>query len=185
MKSKLCWLTMSLVLLPVLVTGCGKDYKVQGNTVTVRTADARVRIQVMGEKVFRVSVTPERKFNDRKSLAVLPQAAYKSFAVTRDDEGVRIATQALSAVVRPDGTVWFYDAEGNMLAGDGRAAFAPIEVEGKKAWSTTVSYASDPGESFYGLGQHQAGEFDHKGRNEELYQYNTKVSVPMVVSTRG
>nr|MCQ2137059.1 alpha-xylosidase [Bacteroidales bacterium] len=31
---------------------------------------------------------------------------------------------------------------------------------------------------------HQADEWDYKGRNEELYQYNTKISVPFVVSSR-
>ncbi|MDE5922095.1 MAG: alpha-xylosidase, partial [Muribaculum sp.] len=35
----------------------------------------------------------------------------------------------------------------------------------------------------YGLGQHQSNEFNYKGKNEELFQYNTKVSVPFVVST--
>ena len=60
-----------------------------------------------------------------------------------------------------------------------------MEVEGKKAWSVQSRFSCAAEESFYGLGQHQAGEFDHRGRNEELFQYNTKVSVPMVVSTGG
>ncbi len=180
------WLATGLVLMSALA-GCSKDYKVDGNTVTIRTADSQVRIQVLGEKVFRVSVTPGRKFNDRKSLAVVPQEAFNAFEVTKGDDGlgVRVATESLSAWVDPEGTVFFFDADGKELAGDGRATFTPIQVEGKSAWSTTVSFASDPDESFYGLGQHQSGEFDHKGRNEELFQYNTKVSVPMVVSTKG
>ncbi|HCO67014.1 MAG TPA: alpha-xylosidase, partial [Dysgonomonas sp.] len=40
-------------------------------------------------------------------------------------------------------------------------------------------------ESFYGLGQHQADEFNYKGKNEVLFQYNTKVSVPFFVSTKN
>ena len=84
-----------------------------------------------------------------------------------------------------DGTLHFFRADGTPLALDGKSAFQPVEVEGKKAWSTTVSYASPEDEAFYGLGQHQAGEFDHKGRREELYQYNTKISVPLVVSNKG
>ena len=36
--------------------------------------------------------------------------------------------------------------------------------------------------AIYGLGQHQAEEYNMLGKNEELYQYNTKVSVPFVMS---
>ena len=46
-------------------------------------------------------------------------------------------------------------------------------------------FDSPADEAFYGLGQQQTGEFDHKGLNEELYQYNTKISIPFVVSSRG
>ena len=64
-------------------------------------------------------------------------------------------------------------------------AFTPIEVEGKKAFSTQVVFDSPDDEAFYGLGQQQTGAFDHKGLNEELYQYNTKISIPFVVSSKG
>ena len=64
-------------------------------------------------------------------------------------------------------------------------SFAPIEVEGKKAFSTRVVFDSPADEAFYGLGQQQTGEFDHKGLNEELYQYNTKISIPFIVSSKG
>src|SRR3712207_1300729 len=40
-------------------------------------------------------------------------------------------------------------------------------------------------EAFYGLGQHQSEELNMKGKNEDLFQYNTKVSVPFVVSNRN
>ena len=40
-------------------------------------------------------------------------------------------------------------------------------------------------EAFYGLGQHQSEELNMKGLNEDLFQYNTKVSVPFVLSTKN
>lgn len=46
-------------------------------------------------------------------------------------------------------------------------------------------FDSPADEALYGLGQHQSEEMNYKGRNEELYQYNTKVSVPFVMSTKG
>lgn len=171
----------------LLLAGCNSDYSVKGNEVTVPVQGeaVQVRVQVVGEKIVHVSATPEADFSARKSLVVLPQKPFKDFKVSKEADGVRISTAALSALVRPDGNVDFYDAEGNLQLGDGRMAFDPVEVEGKKAYATRVSFQPAEDRGIYGLGQHQAGEFDHSGRSEELYQYNTKVSVPFVVSTQG
>ena len=155
--------------------------------VTVKCGDgSKVRLEVIGPEIIRVQAVPEGRIPQRHSLAVIPQKRCSEFKVERSDSAVAVSTSALKAVVRiADGSLWLYKADGTLLAGDGHTAFTPIEVEGKKAWSTTVSFDSPADEAFYGLGQHQAGEFNHKGGNEELYQYNTKISVPLVVSSKG
>ena len=165
------------------------------NTVTVKLqapaegAPSQVRFQVLGEKIIRVSATPDRKFNDRKSLVVLPVNEKTPFSVTAEGGLVKVATAAVTATVDPaTGKLHFTDAAGKTLLDSGvggKMAFKPIEVEGKKAYSTQVVFDSPADESFYGLGQQQTGEFDHKGLNEELYQYNTKISIPFVVSSKG
>lgn len=55
----------------------------------------------------------------------------------------------------------------------------------RTGYSWHALFDSPADEAFYGLGQHQSEEMNYKGRNEELFQYNTKVSVPFVMSTRG
>ena len=172
---------ISLILLWVLLA-CSCT----NNEVKVRCETGTVRLQVISPEIVRVSVSPDGRFRDRQSLAVLPQAQSQDFHLERQNGKVVLETAALKVeVVKADGVVNFYRPDGTPIAVDGRSAFTPIEVEGKKAWSTTTSFASSADEAFYGLGQHQAGEFDHKGRPEELYQYNTKISVPMVVSNKG
>ena len=148
---------------------------------------ATVRLEVLGPQIVRVTQVPQGAMpRDRHSLAVVPQTLSRDYQVERSPETVTLTTDALKVeVCVMDASLAFYDARGTLLTGDGHASFQPVEVEGKKAWSTCVSFASPDDEAFYGLGQHQAGEFNHKGLNEELYQYNTKISVPMVVSSRG
>jgi alpha-D-xyloside xylohydrolase len=156
------------------------------NTVVVPCDNGAVRLQVISPEIVRVSVSPNGKFHDRKSLVVLPQQGCKDFKLLKEADKVVLSTSALTVeVTKADGTLQFFKADGTPLALDGRSSFEPLEVEGKKAWSTTVTYASTEDEAFYGLGQQQAGEFNHKGLREELYQYNTKISVPMVVSNKG
>ena len=157
------------------------------NQVLVRTADGgAVRLQVVSPDIVRVSVSPSGRFSDRQSLMVLPQEGCEAFHLEEGEDSVVLSTSSLVVKVsRQDGGTAFFRADGTPLAVDGHVAFAPAEADGKKAWSTTVSYASAEDEAFYGLGQHQAGEFNHKGLREELYQYNTKISVPVVVSNKG
>jgi alpha-D-xyloside xylohydrolase len=177
-----------LLLLPALLltASCQKAYTVKGDQVLIPCRDYQLRLQVVAPEIIRVSAVPEGAFADRQSLAVVPQAGCSEFEVTEAGGKVRLATDSVVVeVYKASGTFNFSKADGTPLLQEGTLSFEPIEVEGKKAWSVRTRFAAESDESIYGLGQHQAGEFDHKGRSEELYQYNTKVSVPMVVSTRG
>ena len=180
----------------LMMAGCApKDYSVKGNTVTVKVTSlsgetpSQVRLQVLGEKIIRVSATPDGAFHDRPSLVVLPQKGKVPFSVKADSGTVTVSTAALTAAIRiGDGNLRFTGADGKTFTASGTAPgmhFTPIEVEGKRAYSTQVVFDSPEDEAFYGLGQQQTGEFNHKGLNEELYQYNTKISIPFVVSSRG
>ena len=169
----------TVIIAALALTACS-------GAVTVQTPEGAIRLEPVSESVIRVTEVPGGKFNDRQSLAVLPQKRFKDYKVEKDGELVTVSTSKVSVIVdKVSGAVAFFDADGNLLAGDGHATFTPITVEGKDAWSTSVSFASPDDEAFYGLGQQQAGEFNHKGGNEELYQYNTKISVPIVVSNKG
>ncbi len=167
----------------VLVAACTSRNEVR---IDLDNAPAEsIRIEVLGPQIFRVCAAPEGKVRSRESLAIVPQKRYTNFTVTRDSL-VRIVTPEASVTVNPSGgDICFYDAEGNLLLGHGSMDFTPVEVEGRKAWSTHVSFPAAQFEAFYGLGQQQSGELDHRGHNEELFQYNTKISIPFVLSNRG
>ncbi len=175
-----------LVLSALLVSACSEgDVRVKGNSVTVCRNGNTIRLQVISPDIIRVSAAPGESITDRKSLVVVPQRGVTDFDVALNGDSLIVTTPELKALVCPDGSLSFFDQDGKLLAGGGRMSFKPTSVEGKDAFSVRTMFASSDDESFYGLGQQQSGEFDHKGRSEELYQYNTKVSVPFVVSTKG
>ena len=147
------------------------------NVVSVNTGAGLLRLEVVSPEIVRVSVAKDGRFSDRQSLAVLPQECCTDFEVSEAMGVVHLTTKALAMdIYKADGSMRFYDGEGNVLADEGRISFDR---------GTAVSFASTDDEAFYGLGQHQAGELDHKGRREELYQYNTKISVPFELSNKG
>ena len=168
---------------------------IDGNQVTVNVRQVeiggprKVRLEVLGEKLIHVSATPERRFADPQSLVVLPQKDVPEFKVLSRGDTVTVATAAIKAnVLASTGEIWFTDSEGNVLLCEekgGGKHFEPVEVEGTRGWSFRQVFESPEDEAFYGLGQHQADEFNYKGKNEQLFQYNTKVSVPFIVSNKG
>ncbi len=187
---------ISYYLLACLLLGsCSKIYEETDNGVIIKVQQKNdtdvqlVRLQVMGDKLVHVSATPESKFADAQSLVVIPQKEQTPFGVEQKGDTVTVVTSELRAsVLASTGEVWFTDEEGNMILQEnkgGGKTFTPIEVEGTKGYTIRQVFKSPDDEAFYGLGQHQSDEFNYKGKNEELFQYNTKVSVPFIVSNKN
>lgn len=173
-----------------------------GIIVRVQQADTQtpkfVRLQVMGEKIIRVSATAEDKFADPQSLIIVPQETKTDYTVTEQGDTLILSTQSVKAhVLASTGEVWFTDAAGKLILQEqqgGGKTFQPYQVTQTLAsgdnktydgWSIHTVFESPEDEAFYGLGQHQADDWNYKGKNEELFQYNTKVSIPFVVSNKN
>ena len=200
-------LTSCLLVSAVVASADNSFYSTEGNSVTVRvkqpaSQSARlVRLQVVCPDIIRVEATAETAFPAKQSLVIVPQQAFTAYSVSESGGTVEVKTAHVRA--RVDGTtgrVAFLDADGHTLLSEacqGGKTFTPYIVPAadtgvgkltdtqRKAWSWRMLFDSPADEAFYGLGQHQAEELNMKGKNEELFQYNTKISVPFVVSNKG
>jgi alpha-D-xyloside xylohydrolase len=188
-KSFLSLLLVAVYLLSAC-TSSGIEQTANGIVVNVTQPYAdgakRVRLEVMGEKLIHVSATPNRTFSTTPDWVIVPQAAQTPFTVIDGPHSVTLATQAVRATVdKRTGEVTFTDKDGNRILAEKKRSFTPYEAGGKQAYSVLQQFESVDDEGLYGLGQHQSDEFNYKGKNEELFQYNTKVSVPFIVSTRN
>ena len=176
-----------LLCLAVLLAACTpqKGKPDAGETLVCDNGQT-VRLIPVSAEIIRVSVTGDGVFNDRESLVAVPQEPFFDYTVQRTDTTLRLSTGAVSVEVSSrDGLVSFYHPDGTLWLADGRTQLTPTSFDGKDGYRTLVRFPSRREESFYGLGQHQTGEFDHMGTNEELYQYNTKISNPTVLSSDG
>lgn len=185
--------TSAYLLAGFMFAACaGGGYQKTGNGVIVEvkqrqpTDVRKVRIEVMGEKLIHVSATPEKDFSKERSLMIVPGQGKTDFKVDEQGDEVAVKTSLVCATVsKVTGEVCFTDATGKRILAEDRRSFTPVEVEGTKGYSVRQIFHSADDEAFYGLGQHQADEFNYKGKNEELFQYNTKVSVPFIVSNKN
>jgi alpha-D-xyloside xylohydrolase len=165
-----------------------------GVTVQVEQPDAnaarQVRLQVVTDDIIHVTATPGKHFPKERSLIVAyPATRTQGWTVTDAGNEVVLQTATQKAwVSKATGEVRFTDLHDRVILQERRGGgkqFTPINVDGHKAYSMRQVFESPADEAFYGLGQHQSDEFNYKGKNEVLYQYNTKVSVPFIVSNKN
>lgn len=159
-----------------------------------------VRLQVVGDNIIRVTATPEDAFPVKQSLVIVPQTSHPKYTTKDNGSTVTLKAKGVQAVVdKATGRVTFLDGNGRLLTREAATGktFAPYTVPEqnigvgtltpaqRNGWTWHAVFDSPADEAFYGLGQHQAEEMNYKGKNEELFQYNTKISIPFILSNKG
>ena len=185
------------------------DYQVDGQFVTIPVKQVKadgaqvVRLQVVNDNIIRVQATSKAQLPEKQSLMIVKQTQKPKFTVKEDGDVVSV--KAANVEARVDGNtghITFFDANGKQLlkeAKDGKQFWDftvperelgmktgyTVPEEQKHGLSWQMKFDSPDDEAFYGLGQHQSEEFNMKGKNEDLFQYNTKVSIPFVLSNKN
>jgi alpha-D-xyloside xylohydrolase len=151
-----------------------------------------VRLQVIGDNIIRVTASPEKVFPQVKSLAVINAGATKPAWQVLDGEmknAVVLRTKGMMVVVNlQTGRIVYGDpAKGMMILAeqdDGRK-MEPVILEGEKTYSIHQGFETTPDDAWYGLGQHQDGLMNYKGYQVFLFQNNTEVAVPFLISRKN
>lgn len=158
-------------LLAVLPFSAQAGYKKIANGILVSLPEGElnqsktVRLLVVNDEVIQVTASPEAKIQDKQSLVrVAPVKAPVKWNVESTSDSVFLNTGKLRAAVSlVTGEVTFYDMSGKLILreSNGGRQFTPIEVEGRKGYTTRQQFNSPEDEAFYGLGQHQSDEFNY------------------------
>ncbi len=159
-----------------------------GVIVTPASGQSRkVRLQVMSDRIIHVTAVPTDGLETSKSLMVVAIPAPGAFDVVANAGTVSLKTAKLTADVSlASGAVSFRDATGKIvLAANDGGAFAPVKVEGKDYFAVRQEFNRGTGEGFYGLGQHENGQFNYNGEDVDLAQHNMDIAIPFVMSSRN
>ncbi|MGB7768198.1 MAG: TIM-barrel domain-containing protein [Verrucomicrobiia bacterium] len=148
-----------------------------------------LKVEVYADNVVRIACAKDRAFFNRQSVVTEPKRVVKTDWSLKTENGEAIlATARLQVHVNLDtGAVSFFDANGKAILAetpDGRT-ITPAEVQGVQTFYVGQQWEPNAGESLYGLGQRQIGVLDIKGYDLDLWQHNTHVVVPLLVSSRG
>ncbi len=173
-----------------------KPYRLTKNGVVVSVTDTvlngakLVRVEPVTDRIIRVTAINAKTFPTVQSLMIdetkLPPVKWS--AVESGGVVVLKTTMLQVRISTRTGALVFCDAEGNPILTelkDGGKMIEPVTLEGKPLFRLRDQFESPSDEAFYGLGQQQEGLFNYKGQDVDLYQYNTKISIPFVVSNRN
>lgn len=148
-----------------------------------------VHLKVVASNIIRVLAIPGKNLQPDTSLVVLAKEwpAVK-WSVTKTKNTVRVHTARLTALVNlQTGAIQFFDAAGKKLLAekDPGRQLQPQVFEGERAYSIRQDFATTPDDAWYGLGQHQDALMNYRGHQVQLFQNNTEVAVPFLVSKKN
>jgi len=189
---KKLWLLVVMCLALASCTQQSWEKTQNGAVIRLKAASkseaSTVKVSVVNDNIIRVTAVPGKSFSKAGSLVVIDQETTPQFTVLKEEGSIIVATSGVNARVSlATGQVTFTGEDGSLLLQEreGGRRFTPFEAEGTQGYTMQQVWESPANEAFFGLGQHQSDEFNYKGRNEELFQYNTKISLPVVVSDRN
>lgn len=149
-----------------------------------------VKLEVISDHIIRVVAAPGKELSSSKSLVTAFTKNQKlNWVTSSDKEKVTLKTKALTAVVQlKTGAVSFFDISGKKILSerpvDGRS-FEPVVVEGQRSYNMEQTFQTTADDAYYGLGQHQDDVYNYKGQQVFLFQNNTEVGVPFLISSKN
>jgi alpha-D-xyloside xylohydrolase len=165
----------------------------KGIDVNIRHSSSgikRIRLEPVSDQIIHVTAIAGGDFLPERSLMAIRQEPAKvEFAASTEQDRVLLRTGAIQAEVSTlTGLISYRDLQGNLLLAQSEqpaTALMPKVFNGEPSFQVTQLFNAQDNEAYYGLGQHQQGIMNYRGRRVDLVQYNTDIAVPFFVSNKG
>ncbi len=156
------------------------------NGIRLQTRELNVRVQFFADNTVKVEKWLTGTKPDTTSLVVIQNKVPKvDFKLSETTDSVFLSTnRLLVSISLSDGQVCFKNKTKTLLK-EAAAQFIPFELKNEKAYSIRQNFTLSDDEGIYGLGQHQYGYMNYRGKSVTLVQTNTDAVNPFFVSTKG
>ena len=161
----------------LLIAGCARK------EVRIATDEGTLVLQPLVDNAIRVRLEPA-DYKPLDELVYVEKVATPKFNVTKKDGIVEVRTAKMCARYE-NGTLTFFDADGNVLLREEGHSLVKATVQGEPTYAATLRLASPEDEFLYGTGQFQDGFLNIRGVSRRLTQVNTQIALPFVLSNKG
>ena len=164
-----------------------KNFTKMNDGILVNVGNINIQLHVVGDKIVRVEAVRSGESLSHKSLSVIyTPTSNINWKVMEGNGTVSLETESITAKVNLSNVyVQFLNKSGKILLKENGREIIPAVVLDEKTNNISQKFILSDSEALYGLGQHQQGNMNLRGKTIELYQVNTNVSIPILVSTKG
>ena len=160
--------------------------------IVLKINDGKLKLIVLSETIVHVIYILEEEFPESDSLIVEDKQWPKvEWELIEKDDFIILKTKKIRAKVDlTTGSLSFLDDSDEVIMQEPEQNARELEktvVSKEETYHIKQSFHWDEGEALYGLGQHQDIDknLNYRGIAVDLYQDNMKVSVPVLLSSKG
>ena len=159
------------------------------NGAELKTGDMNVKVQFYAEGMVRVIKWLPGGTSEKKSLVVIKNGEPNldiNFKETSDAFTLS-SDKIIVHISKNDGSIQYFNSDNKIILKEqGQAIITPLKIKHEeKAFDVQQNFKLTPDEGIYGLGQHQYGYMNYRGRTVKLVQANTEAVTPFLISTQG
>lgn len=156
--------------------------------IEVNAEGLTVKAEFYADNIVRVTKWVPFGTLKKISLSVIkkPPRDLRINMVQRDGAVLLTSPGLTVRISEADGNVEYLTADGkSILKETGKAIMTPVAYGSDSGLSVQQRFQLVTGEGMYGLGQHQSGYFNYRGKRVVLVQANTEAVTPFLISTRN
>jgi alpha-D-xyloside xylohydrolase len=171
-------LALSLILPLSAFADASSLYHHDPTGITLTSGSSDTRLEIWDDNIVHVTHRPVGAPAAPASLVVTAHPSDAGWKLATHGDDLTLSTSTLKVDLdKKTGAVRFLGADGSVIL---------AEAPGLTGTSVaTQSFALDPAEGIYGLGQHQDGVMNYVGTRVHLQQQNMKVAIPVLLSSKG
>jgi alpha-D-xyloside xylohydrolase len=178
----------SLLVISFFMSSCSKHKVIeQKNGVEIHTKTQNMRVQFYSDNILRVLKWKPESTSEKKSLTInLTELKDVEYTMTKGKDSLTLETKYLRVVLDIDKLkISYYNTDGLMILDEGVTVYSPVVYGTDSAYSVRQNFILNTQEGIYGLGQHQSGYMNYRGKTVTLVQSNTEAVNPFFISTAG
>ena len=180
-------------LLFISLTGflCSSDrieVKPIKNGIELTSKAINLKARFYADDIARIVKWSSSGNPDKLSLSVIQDSLPQlDIALTQTDESIVLeSAKLILRVNKDDGNVTYLAKDNStILREKGQALFKPVVYDADSGFTVQQGFEMTDNEGLYGLGQHQSGYFNYRGKKVVLVQANIEAVNPFLISTRN
>jgi alpha-D-xyloside xylohydrolase len=159
------------------------------NGVQLNTAALNVKVQFYADDTVRVVKWLPGGTSEKSSLVVIQtNLPALNIQVEENAKTITLGSGKITLQLsKSDGAIQYLTGDNRVILQEqGETMITPVRIKHEtNAFSVRQNFKLTPDEGIYGLGQHQSGYMNYRGRTVKLVQANTEAVTPFLISTRG